>query len=138
MPRKEFTYYIYIMSSKSGTLYIGVTNSVYRRALDHKSGVHAGFTQKYGCNRLVYFEVFHRVGVAIDREKGLKGWSRAKKMALIESMNPKWLDLAEGWGEMQEAPSWGVREVEGLRPRKASSRQRHLGDSSRPKTGRSE
>ena len=138
MPQREFTYYVYLMSSKSGTLYTGVTNTVYNRSLDHKSGETPGFTQKYGCNRLAYYEVFRYVRSAIRREKELKGWSRAKKIALIESINPKWQDLAEGWGEPQEAPAWQVREVEGLRPRQTPSRGKDLGDSSRPKAGRSE
>ena len=126
--KKERRYYVYIMASQSGTLYTGVTYSVYVRALQHKSGEHPGFTQKYGCNRLVYYEVFRNVHAAIRRETEIKGWVRKKKIALIKSMNPKWQDLAEGWGEPVEAPSWQVRQVEGLQPR----------DSSRPKTGRSE
>jgi putative endonuclease len=128
MVRKERRYYVYIMASLSGTLYTGVTNSIYARALQHKDGETPGFTQKYGCNRLVYYEAFRDVRAAIRREKEIKGWVRKKKIALIESMNPKWRDLAEGWGEPVETPSWSQRPVEGLQPR----------DSSRPKAGRSE
>lgn len=118
MPKREFRYYVYIMSSPSGTLYTGMSYSVYVRALQHKSGEHPGFTQKYGCTRrLVYYEVFRDVFATIRRETEIKGWSRKKKIALIESMNPKWEDLAEGWGEPQEAPAWQVRPVKGLRPR---------------------
>ena len=95
---RDHEYFVYIMSSSSGTLYIGVTNSVYRRALQHKSGEVEGFASKYGCNRLVYYESFDDVHKAIGREKQLKGWTRAKKIALIESKNPRWQDLAEKWG----------------------------------------
>ena len=87
------------MASRSKTLYAGITDDMYRRALEHKSGTIEGFTKRYRINRLVYFEVFKYVNNAIRREKQIKGWDRAKRLALIESMNPTWLDLAEGWGE---------------------------------------
>lgn len=86
------------MCSRSGTLYIGVTNSIYRRALQHKAGEVEGFASKYSCTRLVYYESFDDVHRAIGREKQLKGWTRAKKIALIESKNPRWEDFAEKWG----------------------------------------
>jgi putative endonuclease len=95
----EKRYYVYIMSSRSLTLYVGVTNSIYQRALQHKSGEVEGFTKRYRINRLVYYENFKYIGNAIAREKEIKGWSRAKKLALIKSMNPGWQDLAEGWGK---------------------------------------
>jgi len=95
---KEHIYFVYIMSSNSGTLYIGMTNSIYRRALQHKKGEIEGFTAKYHCNRLVHYESFDDVHRAIGREKELKGWTRARKIALIESRNPRWIDLAEHWG----------------------------------------
>lgn len=95
---KEHQYFVYIVCSGSGTLYIGMTNSIYRRALEHKHGEIEGFVSKYGCNRLVYYESFDDVHKAIWREKQLKGWTRAKKIALIESKNPRWEDLAEKWG----------------------------------------
>jgi len=95
---KDHEYFVYTMSSRSGTLYIGMTNSIYRRALQHKRGDIEGFTSKYHCNRLVYYESFDDVHRAIGREKQLKGWTRAKKIALIESRNPRWEDLAEKWG----------------------------------------
>ena len=95
---KDHEYFVYIMSSRSGTLYIGITNSVYLRALQHKRGEIEGFASKYHCNRLVYYEGFDDVHKAIGREKQLKGWTRAKKIALIESKNPRWEDLAEKWG----------------------------------------
>jgi putative endonuclease len=95
---KNHQYFVYIMSSHSGTLYIGMTNSIYRRALEHKSGQIDGFASKYGCTRLVHYESFDDVHRAIGREKELKGWTRAKKVALIESRNHRWVDLAEHWG----------------------------------------
>lgn len=95
---KDHEYFVYIISSRSGTLYIGVTNSIYRRSLQHKSGELDGFASKYHCNRLVYYESFDDVHRAIGREKQLKGWLRAKKIALIESKNPRWEDFAEKWG----------------------------------------
>src|SRR5271166_4314652 len=81
---KDHEYFVYIVCSRSGTLYIGMTNSIYRRALQHKRGEIEGFASTYGCNRLVYYEGFDDVHKAIGREKQLKGWTRAKKIALIE------------------------------------------------------
>ena len=95
---KEHQYFVYIVCSRSGTLYIGMTNSIYRRALQHKHGEIEGFASKYHCTRLVYYESFDDVHIAIGREKQLKGWARAKKIALIESKNPRWEDRAEKWG----------------------------------------
>ena len=95
---KDYEYFVYILSSRSGTLYIGMTNSIYRRALQHKSGEIEGFASKYHCNRLVYYESFDDVHRTIGKEKQLKGWLRIKKIALIESKNPRWEDLAEKWG----------------------------------------
>ena len=95
---REHEYFVYIVCSNSGTLYIGMTNSVYRRALQHKRGDVEGFAAKYHCIRLVYYEGFDDVTKAIDREKQLKRWVRRKKIALIEAKNPRWVDLAEKWG----------------------------------------
>ena len=75
-----------------------MTDSIYRRALQHKRGETEGFSNKYHCDRLVYYESFDDVHKAIGREKQLKGWTRAKKIDLIESRNPRWADLAESWG----------------------------------------
>jgi putative endonuclease len=74
------------------------TAEIDRRMWEHKSGKFAGFAGQYRCNRLVYYESFDDVRKAIDREKQLKGWRREKKIALIESLNPRWTDLAEKWG----------------------------------------
>ena len=94
----EYKYWVYIVSSRSGTLHIGITNNLERRMREHKSGEFEGFASKYHCNRLVYWEGFEDVQKAIGREKQLKGWRRSKKIALVESMNPRWQDLAENWG----------------------------------------
>ena len=87
---------------QSLTLYTGITNSIYRRALQHKRGEIDSFTKKYNINRLVYYEVFYYVGNAIAREKQIKCWARAKRLALIKTKNPTWRDLAEGWGQKTE------------------------------------
>ena len=97
MPRKR-TYDVYLLASRpNGTLYAGVTNNLERRVVEHRQGAVEGFTKRYGVHRLVHFEETDDVAAAIQREKQLKGWSRAKKIALIESKNPTWKDLAEGW-----------------------------------------
>jgi len=91
-------YYVYIMASRSLNLYTGITNNIYRRVLEHKCGDIEGFTKRYNIDRLVYYETFGHVGKAIAREKQIKSWTRAKRLALIKSKNPTWQDLAEGWG----------------------------------------
>jgi putative endonuclease len=96
---KAKTYYVYIMASRSLNLYTGITNSLYRRVLQHKSGEIDGFTKRYNIDRLVYYEIFHQIGNAIAREKQIKSWTRAKRLALIKTKNPTWQDLALGWGE---------------------------------------
>lgn len=90
-------FYIYIMGSKSGTLYIGVTNSLERRVSEHKHGLIEGFSKKYGCNKLVYLEHVPDIDAAIVREKQLKNWRREKKEALIRKANPTWKDLSLSW-----------------------------------------
>ncbi len=85
-------YYVYIMTNRSETLYIGVTNNLERRIYEHKHYLVAGFTSKYLITRLVYFEETSDVNAALAREKHIKGWLRAKKVALIESINPDWRD----------------------------------------------
>ena len=90
-------YYVYIMANDSKTLYTGVTNDLVRRAWEHKNGIADNFTCRYHITRLVHYEVTNDVWVAITREKQIKGWLRKKKIALIESVNPQWNDLSEGW-----------------------------------------
>jgi putative endonuclease len=92
-------YYVYIMASRSLTFYTGMTGDLCRRALQHKNGEIEGFTKRYHVNRLVYYEAFKYVRSAIAREKQIKAWTRAKRLALIKSENPTWQDLAEGWGQ---------------------------------------
>jgi putative endonuclease len=95
---RDHEYLVYLICSTSGTLYIGMTNSIYRRALQHKRGEIESFSSKYHCDRLVYYESFDDVYKAIGREKQLKGRTRAKKITSIESKNPRWEDIAEKWG----------------------------------------
>ena len=90
-------YYTYMMTNQSNSaLYIGVTNNIERRSLEHISGVGATFTSKYKINKLVYFERYTEIYDAICREKQLKGWKRAKKEKLINQMNPEWKNLMSG------------------------------------------
>ena len=90
-------YYVYIMTNEQKTLYTGVTNDLERRVYEHKNKLVEGFTRKYNITRLVYYERTADVQAAIEREKQIKGWLRKKKIALVESMNPEWVDLSEGW-----------------------------------------
>jgi len=90
------SYFVYIMASHSRRLYTGVTSELTRRAFEHRSGAVSGFTSRYHVDRLVYFEETNDPKVAIAREKQIKGWKREKKIALIESANPGWADLAPG------------------------------------------
>ena len=85
---------VYIMASrKNGTLYTGVTSALVQRAWQHRENMSKGFTARYGCHRLVWFEAHETMESAILREKQIKGGSRAKKIALIEAFNPEWRDL---------------------------------------------
>ncbi|MCZ7602734.1 MAG: GIY-YIG nuclease family protein [Melioribacteraceae bacterium] len=90
-------YYLYIMTNKSRTLYTGVTNDLNRRVYEHKQKLIKGFTSKYNITKLVYYEEYNDINDAIRREKQIKGWSRKKKIELIESINPEWKDLSEEW-----------------------------------------
>jgi len=91
------TYYVYILASqRNGTLYIGVTNDLIRRSWEHREGLVPGFTRKYGVKLLVYYEPFDGIGDAIHRETRLKKCTRARKLELVESVNPRWQDLAPG------------------------------------------
>ncbi len=93
----ERTYYVYLLTSKSRRLYIGVTNNLERRLIEHKSKLVDGFTKRYNIDRLVFFEQTTDVLSAIGREKQIKSWSRNKRVALIESVNPTWEDLSSEW-----------------------------------------
>lgn len=87
------SYFVYILTNHSKTLYIGVTNSLERRVYEHRMGLLEGFAKKYRINQLIYFEESSDITAAIAREKQLKKWSRIKKIALIEKVNPGWKDL---------------------------------------------
>ncbi len=98
----EYHFYVYIMASRSLTLYIGFTSNMQERVWQHQNDVYDGFSKTYQCHRLVYFEHYQHSLTAIAREKQLKRWSRAKKIALIKRMNPAWADLSEEWGKPVE------------------------------------
>ncbi len=93
MAKGKYNFYVYIMARSSGTLYIGITNNLLRRVLEHKEGKIKGFTKKYSCDKLVYYEHYIDVHAALDREKEIKKWRREKKQGLIKSINPHWNDL---------------------------------------------
>jgi putative endonuclease len=97
--REERRYFVYIMTNPSRTLYTGITNSIRRRVREHKLKLTPGFAAKYNITRLVYLESFRDVCNAIEREKQIKAWTRVKRVALIESVNPKWDDLSREWDQ---------------------------------------
>ncbi len=91
--RENIMYYVYILTNKSFTLYIGVTNNLIRRIWEHKNKLVDGFTKKYQINKLIYFEEYKDIQNALNREKELKGWIRKKKMELIKTTNPDFIEL---------------------------------------------
>jgi len=91
------TFHVYILASHSRTLYVGVTRDLKRRLFQHRQGEIPGFSARYHTNRLVYFESTTEARAAFAREKQLKSWTRARKIALIESVNAGWHDLARDW-----------------------------------------
>ena len=95
MPERQ--YFVYIMANGGGVLYVGMTSNLEARVDQHKNKRLDGFTKRYNVTRLVYFEATNDVLAAIAREKQIKGWRRAKKITLIESMNSQWRDLSEDW-----------------------------------------
>jgi putative endonuclease len=92
MPR-EYNFWVYILSSRSRNLYIGVTNSLKRRTADHRKNTSGTYTARYTIHRLVYYEHFQYIDKAIAREKQLKHWTRQQKLELIEHKNPTWEEL---------------------------------------------
>ncbi len=97
-------YWVYILSNKRrNVLYIGVTNNLYKRFIEHKMGIIPRFTEKYKCHYLIYFEEYQDINEAIAREKELKGWTRNKKEKIIRNNNPSLKDLAQdmGWNNKQ-------------------------------------
>jgi putative endonuclease len=118
------TYHVYIMSSASRRLYVGVTGNLVRRVHQHRTGELEGFSKKYQMKRLVYVEPTSDVRDAIEREKQIKGWLRAKKIQLIESFNPGWRDLGEdllGRGEILRFAQDDTRSNRSIKSRYASS-----------------
>lgn len=98
MFKTNHQYFVYILASKQNTvLYIGVTNDIERRVLEHKNKINKGFTSRYNVDKLVYFEEYTNINEAIKREKQLKKWNRQWKIDLIEKINPDWKDLAAKW-----------------------------------------
>jgi putative endonuclease len=91
------TFYVYIMGSKSGTLYVGMTSDIKKRVYEHKNHSMPGFTDKYNIDKLLYVETTGGPSSAINREKQIKAWKREKKVALIDSINSEWNDLSEDW-----------------------------------------
>ncbi len=88
------TYFVYILASESHDLYVGVTNDLQRRLAEHQAGLCRGYAFEHGITRLVHFEVTSDIRSAISREKQVKAWTRAKRIALIEKGNPGWRDLS--------------------------------------------
>jgi len=91
---RNYNFYVYILTNVNGNvMYIGITNNLKRRLYEHKNGIFEGFTKRYHVDKLVYYEHFFNIRDAIAREKQLKGWTRAKKNALVEMENPGWEEL---------------------------------------------
>ena len=92
---RDYDFWVYIVTNRNhSVLYLGVTNSLSRRAWEHREGIGANFPAASRCNKLIYYEHYTNVDEAIAREKQIKKWSRAKKVQLIDRMNPSWLDLS--------------------------------------------
>jgi putative endonuclease len=90
--------FVYFMTNKNNkVIYIGVTSNIIERVYQHKTKAYKGFTSKYNCEKLVYFEEFNNINQAINREKQLKAGNRNNKVKLIEGINPQWNDLSSGW-----------------------------------------
>ena len=106
----HYEFWVYILTSRTGTFYVGVTGYLDSRITQHKIDSIEGFTQKYKVHRLVYYESYQYVQTAIRREKQLKGWRREKKIALVEKMNPRWQDLAENWGRQMRFRGQSLKE----------------------------
>jgi putative endonuclease len=98
------SYCVYILAGNSAVLYTGITSGLETRIVQHKRKILAGFTKRYNVGRLVFYEVYGDVRAAITREKEIKAWRREKKVALIQSFNPRWEDLADERGRIR-APS---------------------------------
>jgi len=102
--------FVYILGSKTGTLYTGVTSNLDRRIFEHREGIRSGFASRYGCTRLLYYQSYEDIRGAIRREKQIKGKTRAKKTAIIAAINPTFRDLAEQWGWRVIGPAISIAE----------------------------
>ena len=111
----------YIVASKSRVLYTGFTSNLDQRLWQHRNGVFEGFSKKYRCTRLVWYETFTTPGPPIAREKQIKGWLRSKKIALIEQQNPRWEDLAAPCFEETAGPSGRAASID-IRPNTSGGR----------------
>jgi putative endonuclease len=109
--KDEYRYWVYIVASKTGTLYAGMTGDLYTRIMQHKAGEIEGFSKTYGCNRLVHYAGCNQVIVMINREKQIKSWRRKKKIDLIEKTNPRWEDLAKNWGRRMKFSGESIEEI---------------------------
>jgi putative endonuclease len=107
---KQFFVYMMTNGPKPAVLYVGVTGDLRRRVWQHKNKLIPGFTSRYNLTRLVYYERFVCPDAAISREHEIKGWRRSKKIKLVESMNPRWEDLARDWGHVYR-PAADQREI---------------------------
>jgi len=106
------TYYVYIMTNRSRTLYTGVTNDLQRRVYEHKHHLVEGFTSKYKIDQLAFYEETIDIKAAIAREKQIKGWSRKKKIDLIMTFNPEWQDLSVEWFKDDEIVTQMLKRIE--------------------------
>jgi len=106
-PARQFFVYIMTNGPKGAALYVGISGDLRHRVWQHKNKLVPGFTSRYNLNQLVYYESFYYPDAAIAREKQIKGWLRSKKIALIESMNPRWDDLARDWQNMYKPEAAG-------------------------------
>jgi putative endonuclease len=111
-PPKQFHVYIMTNNPRSPVLYVGITGNLPHRVWQHKNRLTPGFTSRYNITQLVYYELFFYPDTAINREKEIKGWRRSKKIKLIESMNPRWEDLAKDWKNVYKpGPAAGRNEI---------------------------
>ena len=107
MSDRQHSYWTYIVASVSRVMYVGVTNDLERRVWEHKQKQAEGFTKKYNCTKLVWFEEFREIRDAIACEKRIKGLLRARKIVLVEKKNPSWRDLSEDWYQNEKAKKDG-------------------------------
>jgi putative endonuclease len=110
-PSKRFFVYIMANNPKGATIYVGITGNLVQRVWQHKNKLVLGFTSRYNLTQLMYYECFVYPDAAIAREKEIKGWRRGKKIALIESTNPGWQDLARDWQNIYKPDRANQREI---------------------------